>query len=230
MKKHFALVMMLIFAFCLGLAGCGGKQQGTESQPAGSQQAAKEESISDLLAKGKNIEGMSYDFILTAKENVISGKQWLQGKNMKMETVVQGQKMITIVDGDNNAFYNYLPDQKMAIKISAGQLQKVDTPNDYTGDLQADPGKVKIVGTEVYDGAKCKVVEVASGQEQMKMWVREDCGVPVKVEAAGPDGVKSVMEFKNLKLGPQEPGTFKLPDGVQVTDMGEMLKNIPGVQ
>lgn len=119
----------------------------------------------------------------------------------------------------------------MAIKITADQLPKTDTPTDYIGDLP-DPGQVKIVGTEVYDGATCKLVEVAgaAGQEQMKMWLREDCGVPVKVETTSPDGSKTVMEYKNLKIGPQEPGTFKLPDGVQVTDIGEMLKNIPGVQ
>jgi len=35
------------------------------------------------------------------------------------------------------------------------------------------------------------------------------------------------MEYKNLKVGPQPEETFKLPDGVQITDINQMMKQMP---
>lgn len=67
------------------------------------------------------------------------------------------------------------------------------------------------------------------GKEQVKMWVHEEYGIPLRVEVTEADGSKSVLEYKNLKVGPQPADTFKLPAGVQVTDMGEMMKNMPQI-
>jgi hypothetical protein len=35
------------------------------------------------------------------------------------------------------------------------------------------------------------------------------------------------MEYKNLKVGPQSPGVFELPAGVKITDVNEMMKQMP---
>jgi hypothetical protein len=37
------------------------------------------------------------------------------------------------------------------------------------------------------------------------------------------------MEYKNLKVGPQPPDAFKLPTGVKITDMNEMMKQMPQI-
>lgn len=81
----------------------------------------------------------------------------------------------------------------------------------------------------VYDGARCRVISIesADGKDKTKMWVREDYGIPVRVETSASDGTKTVMEYKNLKIGKQPADTFELPAGVVITDMGEMLKNMP---
>ena len=138
--------------------------------------------------------------------------------------------MITIVDGDDT--YIYHPDENTAFKVTleqAGQQAgQTETPSDFIEDVDTKPDKYRIVDSVVYDGAKCKIVEVTSadGQEQTRMWVREDYGIGPRRELE-PEGEKVVLEFKNLKLGPQPPGTFELPAGVEVMDMSEMLKQIP---
>lgn len=68
------------------------------------------------------------------------------------------------------------------------------------------------------------IVTGADGKEQSRMWVREGYGVPVRVEYTDAGGNKTVMEYKNLKVGPQPPETFKLPEGVQVHNLGEIMK------
>lgn len=236
MKKSLSYVLLLLLVLALiSLAGCGGNKENS-SQPAGGQpvaqsptQQAAADSVMGLFAKGKQVEGMSYDFIITTKEMVVNSKVWLEGEKVKTESVVEGQTIVSVVDG--NTFYTYFPQENRAMKVTSDQLneQKTETPEDYTEDVETNPDKYKIVETTVYDGVECKVVEVtsANGKEQSKMWVRQDYGIPIRIESTDPNGDKTVIEFKNLKIGKQPAGTFQLPAGVEVTDASEMLKNLP---
>jgi len=70
------------------------------------------------------------------------------------------------------------------------------------------------------------VITTADGKEECKMWVREDYGIPIRVEADSQEG-KAVMEYKNLQIGPQPAEKFQLPAGVQVMDMTDMLNQFP---
>ncbi len=233
-KSVLVSVVLLLFVSSLVLVGCGG-QKDSGSPPAGEKQQAGTQtttqdgagSVADLLGKGKNVEGMSYDYTMTSGNTSINGKVWMQDKKVKTEAVMQGQKVITIVDGD--VAYVYHPDENAAFKMTLDQAQQTETPSDFIEDVDTRPDKYKIVDSVVYDGVKCKIVEVtgADGQEQVKMWVREDYGIPVRVESSGPDGEKMLLVYKNLKLGPQPSGTFELPAGVEVMDMSEMIKQIP---
>jgi outer membrane lipoprotein-sorting protein len=235
MKKPVSLALTLIFIFtCLSLAGCGGNKQeaGTlatgENQQSTSTDPVTEEGIDSLLLKGKQVSGISYDFILTAKDGVVNGKVWMQDKQIKTESTVNGQKMISIVTADSEVII-YNPEEKQAFKASTEMSNITDTPLDYTQDLQ--PEKVKILESTIYDGARCKVITVTSadGKEQSKMWIREDYGIPVRVESNTPDSGQVVMEYKNLNVGPLPLDTFKLPEGVQVTDINKILKDLPEV-
>lgn len=231
MKRFLSLsvVMVLVLAM-LALAGCGGdKKEAASQQPSGKEapKTSGEEKLADIFAKGKKVEGMSYDFTMTSKETKLSGKFWIQGSKMKTEMMAEGKKMITIFDG--NTIYNYIPDQNMAMKMTPDKAKKNQTPLDYANDAESKGDKVKVLETTVYEGVKCKVVSIASadGKEQTKMWIREDYGIPVRVESTEPGGEKTVLEYKNLKVGPQPADTFNLPAGVQVQDLSEMMKQIP---
>ncbi|MHB8986804.1 MAG: LolA family protein [Eubacteriales bacterium] len=232
MKKYLSLLALLVIvSFSFSLSGCGGKKD-TAGQPSGeppkSEQTAKEEPLADLLAKGKKIEGMSYDYSIASKEITTSGKVWLSDKKVKSESTVNGTKLISIFDGGSNTVITYYPEQNKAMKISTGNTDNTaETPTEYAGDI--DASKAKVLETTVYDGARCKVIQVENpgGKEKSKMWIREDYGIPVKVEITSSDGTQMVMEYKNLKIGKQPAEVFELPAGVVVTDMGDMMKNLP---
>lgn len=233
MKRVLGVLLASILMFSLlALAGCGGEKKDA-GQPAGAKPAAQapQDDVLGLLAKGKEIKGLSYDFTMTSKDYSMSGKMWLEKDKVKTEMTAEGQKMITIFDGASIISYN--PAENMAFKITPekSQVQKVESPLDYSEEVEGKPDKVKVVEHVVYDGVKCTVVEVvtADGKEQSKMWVREDYGIPVRVEATDAGGGKMVMEYKNLQVGQLPADTFQLPAGVQVKDMSEMMKNMPNM-
>ena len=237
MRRWLALpVLLAVILSGAVLAGCGGDKSTSgqsTNQPA---QTAKSETITDIFAKGAKVDGLSYDYTMTASDATVTGKVWLQGKKMKSETTVAGQNVVTFFDGDTNTVIIYNPAEKTAMKISAGQAEEQnavsETPLDYTSGI--DQTSVKELETVEYDGARCRVVEVTEKDTKAvaKMWVREDYGIPVRVESTDPEGGKFVMEYKNVKAGSIAADTFQLPAGAEVTDMGEMLKQmqqLPGM-
>jgi outer membrane lipoprotein-sorting protein len=71
------------------------------------------------------------------------------------------------------------------------------------------------------------IVTGADGKEQSKMWVRTDYGIPIRIESVDPSEEKTIMEFKNLKIGKQPADTFQLPAGVEIIDASDLFNNLP---
>jgi outer membrane lipoprotein-sorting protein len=233
-KKCSVLICALILLSSTVLAGCGGTSKDTSapasSQPSVNTQVSKEDTISELFAKGQKLEGISYDCVVSNNgKTTMTGKFWLQGNKMKYDVTVEGQNMITLIDGDS--FIGYNPNEKVAYKITVDKANQAKTPNDYLQEANSQIDKYKSLETTLYDGAMCRVISVTGpdGKELTKMWVREDYGIPVKVETVGSDGSISVLEYKNVKIGAIPDSTFKLPDGVQVTDINDLTKQIPQI-
>lgn len=224
MKKAGWFLAIALLAFSLVFSGCGG---GKDAAKGPAPAPAKEESIADLFAKGKNVAGMSYDFVMTMKEMKMEGKMWIAGKKMRTDMTVMNQKTVTITDGDANVAYMYNPDEKSALKVAMDQAKGGQSPDSFT--LPADAPKYKVVGTETIDGVRCKVLlmQEPNTKAENKMWVREDYGLPVRVEISESGNKVMVAEYKNMKIGAVPSETFKLPEGTKIMSMDDMIKNIP---
>ncbi|MEW6446586.1 MAG: hypothetical protein AB1426_00600 [Bacillota bacterium] len=229
----FYLIMVLLIT---SLAGCGGKKAEDQKPAAGrpdikreEAKPARAESTADIIAKSKKIEGMSYEYIMSGlSAGQQTGKVWMSGKKIKTERTQGGQRIITIIDADTNTVYSYYPAQNKAVKIISGELgPDAQTPTDYT--RSTDPKAIKVIKKRtVYDGVVCQIWQLQEQDgSETKMWVREDYGLPVRVEVKAPGGLNMVMEYKNMKIGPLPAETFKLPPGVQVTDLTGVMKGLP---
>lgn len=235
MKKCSVLIcVLLVFLSSTILAGCGGTTKETSApssnHPSVNTQTPKQETISELFARGQKLEGISYDCVVSEKGNApLNSKVWMQGTKMKVEITIEGQTMITFIDG--NSVIGYNPDQKTAFKLSIDKTKQAKTPNEYLKEANSQTDKFKNLEPTVYDGVKCRVISSvgSDGKELTKMWIREDYGIPVKVETIGSDGNISVLEYKNMKVGPLPEGTFKLPDGVQITDISKLTEQLPQI-
>lgn len=237
-KLRTLLITLLVLTLAVfSLAGCGGNKQESDSGDSQATVSTGQEltkgdgqvSVKDLLAKGRQIKGMSCDYIFTAEGITMQGKMWVQGDKVKNETTAEGQRIIMIFDG--STFYSYNPAENMAIKFSDDDLQgdsdEVETPLGYTEDIDNDE-VITELETVNYEGVKCRVLSVKDkdSRDETKMWVREDYGIPVRVEEKDAGGTTSVIEYKNIVVGALPADTFKLPAGVQVQDMSEMLSHI----
>lgn len=214
-KSRNLLVLLLAVFLSLGVAGCGAN---SDQEPVNAPEAGKgaeaANPLSELAAKAKNIEGMSFDMIMKSSDINAEGKGWVQGKCTRMEMTVMGQKTVMIMD-EKGDYYSYMPATNMAIKMKSPQ--ESETPIDYSKMYDDPKYKAEVIETAIYDGAACKVVIVmdAQGKEESRMWVREDYGIPVKIESQDGDD-KITVEYKNLKVGPQPKDLFALPPGTQV--------------
>lgn len=219
MRINKLIAAIIVMLLALALAGCGAKPAGDQkpqNAPEAGQKAEASNPLSEIAAKVKNVEGMSFDLVMKSGSINTNGKGWVQGRCTRMEMMVVGQQVVMIMD-EKGVYYSYTPGTNMAVRMKTSQGN--ETPADYAKKYEDPKYKVKVVESASYDGAPCKVVSImnAQGKEESRMWVREDYGLPVKIEAESA-GEKVTIEYKNLKVGPQPKELFTLPAGMQITD------------
>ncbi|MCR4399813.1 MAG: hypothetical protein NUV35_02865 [Syntrophomonadaceae bacterium] len=235
-KGQRKLVALVLFALLgLWLVGCGSSQEKASTPGAGnesaSQPAEQEASLADILAKGRGVEGMSYEMVQTGPgDSSMTMLVWLQGKDMRTESTVNGERVVTIVDGDTETTYLYYPDKKEATKMQ-GMMDGGDSPEspaDYAEGIDVD--QAVQVDSVTYQGVRCRLVTLTVPGEKMssKMWVREDYGLPMRVETTLEDGSQMVVEYRNLKVGPISADMFTVPADTKVTDLAAMMQQGPG--
>lgn len=225
------LQCLIVMALTVSLTGCGGDKKDAPTAPVKST-SAPEESIQAIFAKAKQAPGMTYESVTTIKNMTVNSRIWAENGKIKMEHDRQGRKFTVYFDGQD--MYQYDPASNVAMKFSAkgvtDQLTKKPDPTDYLDHMA--PNSMKVIENVVYDGVKCRVISYMMKENDgaVKMWIREDYGLPMRTEFTGKDGEKIITEHKNMKIGALSPDTFKLPAGAQVRDMSDMMKNLPPKQ
>jgi hypothetical protein len=79
-----------------------------------------------------------------------------------------------------------------------------------------------ITGKETLDGHSCQIEDITvsspktGGRLKMRFWEAEDLqGFPVKIEFLRPGAHSSIIRYKNVVLGPQDPTLFIHPKSCQ---------------
>jgi hypothetical protein len=78
------------------------------------------------------------------------------------------------------------------------------------------------VGKETLDGHSCRIEDITVSSPKtgshfkMRFWEAEDLqGFPIKIEFLRPGARSSIIRYKNVVLGPQDPTLFILPKSCQ---------------
>ena len=180
-------------------------------------------SLSDLFGKAESIDSVKYDMVMTAPgEPSVTSTVWVKGDNRRMEMTAEGQKMITIINGDKQEMYMYYPGENMAMKMDFGQAPE-SAVEEAASIEQYNP---TVIGTETIDGKLCTVVEYASPEGSAKMWIWQKHGFPIRMEMTTPEGTLRV-EFKNVDFGDIPDSTFELPADVEIMDLQSMMESMP---
>lgn len=215
-------MILLTALLALTLAACGGGNKET-SAPAPADQPAPQQSekadssggpLDELMKNAQQAKEMSFEMVMTLKQDeemTTTSKMFISGDNMRIESESMGIQAITIID-ENDDTYVYMPDSNTAMKSSAFEDETTEVPYAWA----EENVDMNVLGEEKMDGYDCLVVSSNEEGVETKMWLRKDIGMPVRVEIPS-EGL--VIEYKNYDIGPQDAGLFKLPAGVQITEL-----------
>lgn len=221
MTKKIALFMICLLGLMV-FAGCGQKEEATPApetvveEEATAPEEAADISLADLLAKGKSIEGLSYDLTMSSNgATTMTGHFWVQGKNMKMDVEVGGQRAVNIINVDEGKAFVYMPDQKLAMKMPMESMDANGSQTPLEMMDQVDPAEYMMGEAVDLNGMPCRIVTNSQAGVENKMWISEEYGIPMKVEITA-DGQTTTMEYSNLQVGPIPAETFQLPEGTEM--------------
>jgi outer membrane lipoprotein-sorting protein len=205
MKKLRFLWIIVLIAM-IALAGCGGSEPPPEDDPA-------EEDVADLFEKGREIEELYYEIVMEGAGVQSEGKVWLKKNKMKMEMTVAGQTNITIIDGEAETAYMYMPEENMAIKLPFTSTEEdlTETPADF---LDYDESLISMGETVMLNGVECLKVTIQD-EYPVTMWIHKEYGIPVRVEVDMGDETMT-WEYRNISTAPIPDEVFSLPEGVTI--------------
>lgn len=133
-----------------------------------------------------------------------------------METTVEGETTITLVNWDRGVAYTYIPAENMAIKIS---LPDITTPIEEVEKIVKY--EYEFLGTETVDGKPCRVYQytLSENQTTSKLWIWTQYGITLKVVWTDSEGKLSTWELKNVVIGDVPDDLFVLPPGIQILEL-----------
>ena len=165
----------------------------------------------------------SYDQKTIQGRDVFNGRVSLKDDLFRMDTAVGGQTAVIIHNHEGT--FTVMPNEGMAMKASSLMpfQRPVSGADDYTQYLARQ--HAERIGEETVGGYACDIYRLTDPEAggTITAWVWKDKMFPVRMEIDGAQG-KMLVEISNLQLGANIPDSaFKLPDGIQVMDMGSLM-------
>jgi outer membrane lipoprotein-sorting protein len=220
-KLKFVFPILLLGVLVVMGAGCGKKTTEEEGAPVAGEEEGEEVTLEEVLVKTKGVGGYNFDVVITqTNQPTMEFKMWVEGTDMRWEGNVEGQDVVYILNTDQQTAYIYMPSQNMAMKQSFAKVRG-EVGDSPTEEAQGIPEQNPVVlGTKVWDGKTCLVVEGTSDQGDVtKWWLWTKYGIPIKTELTSHTGEFIVTELHNIEVGDVSGSVFELPIGVQLMEI-----------
>ncbi len=228
-----ALVLALVF-----VVGCPKKadpvisetpMDGADAQPAaGGDSGPVTGKLAELTANRTPVSSYEVEVEVSGEEMTAEeapGKIMVQiadGKQSRMK--MEHEKGWVIVDSVAGSMVIFDAEQGKAMKapMQGDEDFEMDDMPLRVDDIDAD---VDVLKTETLDGVECYVVESAPPGEDEKatIYVDKEFGLIRKME-----NKEGTMTLKFSRINELTDDDFKVPDGVKVEDMSEMMKGMEG--
>lgn len=178
--------------------------------------------VASIFTKIKGPDTLYYEYERFYGTGNTVGKLWRKNGKIRDEFTVMGKTSIVFNNTNTKRGYLYYPADNLAYDMDFSPEHTY-----YLYDLHGyyssiDTGKVRITGTETYNGLACTVLSIVdkNGNEEEKFWVSEKYGFPVKTETKEFEelmkGLVVVMECSNIKTEDIPDSVFDLPQGVRI--------------
>jgi len=173
--------------------------------------------LDDIFANTAAMSSVKYDMVSTVPgQDPVTQKFWTKKNKMRIESTMEGSTSIMFIDTEAKTMITYLPDQNMAMKMDYSQA-----PQSAADEESIQEKKPVVTGTEVIDGKTCLVVTYSEGDVSAKAWIWKDKGLTIRIETTSTEGTM-VMEMQNIDFSDIADSMFELPEGIEVTDMGQI--------
>ncbi len=170
--------------------------------------------LSMVMAAGTEF---SADMSITdAKGKIAAGKVFIKGINkIRQEITVEGQASITILRLDKKLSWTLMPEQQMYMEMALPVNPNEPNPDyEYT---TTDLGIQKING---YDCKGTKFTYKNKKYGELIQWISDKLQYSVKIEVLNSKGkITSIIEYSNIKQGPQPDSLFEVPANYQKFSM-----------
>ena len=153
-------------------------------------------------------------------------KMYIKRQNMRLEMEADGEDLVWLVNGQEQAAYMWMRDQNVAMKMSMAQFEDQQTLDVDVAEVGERAASGKLLGSETIDGKECDVYEYTADEGTAKTWIWREKGFPLRTEVTTPQG-KVTSEFKNVQFGGVADDLFVLPGDVQVMDFGSLPGMLP---
>ncbi len=168
-------------------------------------------------------QNFAADIVSRSGKALTNGKIFISGDKLRME--MQGAVSITRLD--KKVMWMLMPQEKMYMQMPIPAENLIAGKDKVSGEIERT-----LLGEEVIDGKlaeKYRIVYDSDGKKTAVIsWILKDLGLPVKTVSE--DG-KWQMEYKNIKVGQQDPTLFELPSDYKAITMPARpsLKDIGGM-
>ena len=165
----------------------------------------------------------SADKVVTKRGKTTTDKVYATPTAMREEGVQNGKKFISITRFDRKVLWSIMPDEKMYFEmaIPAGAEVAAAMTELSKGMMKDAQVKQESLGSEQVEGFHCDKTRMTVSWEGITSttteWTAKELGgfvVKKQDEALG-----EFTEYKNIRLGPQDPSLFELPAGYKKMSM-----------
>ena len=174
--------------------------------------------LNDLMIKAQNIKVISYDMSMVIKYNeqdgseytiTGKGKTFLNEQRFRMENELNGL-LSTVIALDNNELWSLDAETNTARMLDVRHKGMLASEWAYE-----DIKFISLIAQEEIDGHDCTVLRIEKNQQEPinKLWIRNDIGMPIKIETIIPGGGgDSLLLIYNISMDTPDDNLFEIPN------------------
>jgi hypothetical protein len=173
--------------------------------------------IKDILVKAREIDSLVYDVTMKKFGEDFSSKFWEKKENMRMDVLFKGRTMINLWNREEEVGYLYTAGDTTATEINFEQAKDIFSSSTKQWVEDALNYDLVVIKKEKVNNKDCLLLKYDKKEGEVKIWVWEEYGLPIKVISQEEWGVVEIL-IENIEISDIPDTMFHLPLGTKVIE------------
>ena len=200
-------------------------ENGEEDPGDEDQESGEDRDLESIFGSMDYPVNFSYEMTMESEAmDSFTTRLWIMDDMFRSEGEWEGQTFISIQDDEY--YYMLDPDTMTAMRFPSDQEPPMeedaeDEPRADEFMIEEDWDRLTYHEDEEINGVATYVVSDRYDEVELRMWIHQEHGIPMRIESTGPDPDDNyVMEVSNLKVGEVTEEDFEIPDDYEIVDFG----------